>query len=308
MRISNRFVVCACIMFGSLDDVLITLVIFLSWWLKSDFLILRQVWRKNDEVSSSDWCEDLFDCRKHLRQLNKIIGAAGLLGCCCWSWRSHFLSIHFKGEWSLNGLCVCVFLLLLLKQRSNWLIVLEVFVYSICFVVLLWSDFVQQLCTYDCTKDFYLRVSWESVLIHVESNDLFQQIKLFLCLIVLLLFLLDWYRFGFKCILYTLNYVFRYPFVSISAVFDYVLSPNKGLELYPFHLTKSIQVGILIKAGKCPSKKKHCPLPVGGWCIFISLAVWRRGPTIFFEHFSLGEDSTPPTLWNKMTLFLVPGA
>ena len=81
---------------------------------------------------------------------------------------------------------------------------------------------------------FLVRVRFD----FVESNDLFQQIELFLCLIVLLLLLLDWYRFGFKCIFYTLDYVFRYPFVSISAVnmFDYVLSPNKELELsLPFN-------------------------------------------------------------------------
>lgn len=135
------------------------------------------------EVSSSDWCEDLLDCRKHLRQLNQIIGAAGLLGCCCWSWRSHFLSI----KWSM---CECVFLFLLLKQWSNdWLIVLEVFVYSICFVVfcyrILFNDSAPMI-----VPCFFFRESlfW----FHFESNDLFQQIKLFLCLLVLLLFLLDW--------------------------------------------------------------------------------------------------------------------
>lgn len=96
------------------------------------------------------------------------------------------------------------------------------------------------------------------------------------------------------------NYVFRYPFVSISAVnmFDYVLSPNKELELYPFHFTNSIE--ILIKAGKCPSKKKALP-PTCGWVVYF-YTPYLCGEVVqpfLFEHFSLGEDSTPPTLATK---------
>lgn len=61
---------------------------------------------------------------------------------------------------------------------------------------------------------------------------------------------------------------FSYPFVSISAVnmFDYVLSPNKELELYRFDFSNSI--GILIEAHG-PSKKKASPLPVEVGGVFL---------------------------------------
>ena len=49
-------------------------------------------------------------------------------------------------------------------------------------------------------------------------------------------------------------------------------------------------------------QQKTSPLPVGGWCIFISLAVWRGGPTFFFSgisHWVKIQLHHHP--WNKMT-------
>ena len=156
--------------FSSLDD---WNRIFSSW----------NKFGENHEVSSSDWCEDLFDCRKHLRQLNKIIGAAGLLGCCCWSWRSHFLSIHFKWEWSLNGLCVSVLFAFVVETVIKRLVDC---LRSVCLQCMFCCFFRYRILFNDCAPMivplFFFRESlfW----FHVESNDLFQQIKLFLCLIV----------------------------------------------------------------------------------------------------------------------------
>lgn len=133
------------------------------------------------------------------------------------------------------SMCECVFFACVVETVIKWLVdclrsvcLQYMFCCFFCYRIL-FNDYAPMIVPW-----FFL---WESVLIScwiVESNDLFQQIRLFLCLLVLLLFLLDWYRLRFKCILCTLIMylgLFRYPFVSISAVFDYVLSPNKELEL-----------------------------------------------------------------------------
>lgn len=167
---------------------------------------------------------------------------------------------------------------------------------SVClqymFCCFLLSDFVQRFCTYDCTMFFF---SWESVLISfwiqrfVSAN---QALLVFACFVIVSFGLI---KIGFKCILYTLIMQFSYPFVSISAVnmFDYVLSPNKELELYRFDFSNSI--GILIEAHG-PSKKKHRPY-LWRWVVYFYI------PTCVerWSHFSLGEDSTPPPPLDKMT-------